>query len=142
MKHGFLALPLLMLCACGDYPRDTEGTLERVRGGAMRVGLVAGAPEPRAAALVRKLAERTGARPKVREDAAEPLLLDLEHGRLDLVVGRFDAKTPWDARVTFGKPVEMSGAKDDRREVKAAVRNGEHAWSMEVDRAVKMVAGG
>lgn len=133
MKHApFASALLLTLGGCANYPRDTEGTLERVRGGAMRVGVVAGEADPAYAALAGALARRTGARVERREGAAEPLLQELEKGRIDLVVGAFDRKTPWEARVTFSKPVTTWG----EHEVKAATRNGEHAWAMEVDRAV------
>lgn len=133
MRAGSFASALLLtLSGCADYPRDTEGTLERVRGRAMRLGVVAGDADPAYAALAGELARRTGARVDRRVGAAEPLLQELEKGRVDLVVGTYDRSTPWDARVTFSKPVSRWG----EREVKAATMNGEHAWAMEVDRAV------
>lgn len=124
-------LAFLPLAACDDYPRDTEGTVRRYAAGALRAGVVA---DPEATAeerrIVRRLLAEVG-RDRVVEGAGEPLLLRLERGELDLVVGRFDKGTPWSARVHFSEPVRTRG----EVELKMATRNGEHAWAMMVERA-------
>jgi hypothetical protein len=65
--------------------------------------------------------------------AAERLLAKLEQGELDLVLGDFDRKSPWDKRVTFSQPVAGKG---EDVEARAATRNGEHRWAMTVDRTI------
>jgi len=135
-------LAVLLLAGCDRYPVDTEGTLERVSGGTMRIGVLpAGHQEPALRAFVARLAERVDAKPEISAGAAEPLLLKLESGDLDLVVGPFDRKTPWMRRVTFSKPIAHTVRADATEEIKAATRNGEHAWAMEVDRTVARLPG-
>lgn len=57
-----------VLSGCGDYPRDIDGTLDRMRGGVVRVEVVAGSADPREAALERSLGERfPGARVGLRQ---------------------------------------------------------------------------
>lgn len=90
-----------LLAAC-DVPRDPEGTLERVRGGTLRVGVadappwvVAGEPpggiEPE---LVRRFAAELGAEVVWRRGAAHELIAALERYELDLVVGGFTEGSP------------------------------------------------
>lgn len=129
--RGALALALL-LTAC-DLPRDTEGTTDHVRGGAIRIGWVAGEADADALRpLIARLARDLHARPAIVRGGAEPLLARLEEGRLDLVLGTFDATPPWEGRVTYTRALRRDGTV----EAKAAVRPGEHRWLMTVDRAI------
>jgi hypothetical protein len=122
-------LCLLTLAGCADLPRDPDGTLERVRREhRFAVGLVDGATAP---PVLGRIARETNARPVLRRGQPEPLLLELEAGRLDLVAGgRFDAKSPWSRRVTLGEPLGRDGEH-------LVARNGENAWIMLVHRAVR-----
>ena len=144
--------PLLLLClalaGCG-LPRDTEGTLERVRvERSFRVGLVAtGEAKPAVAeaeALLRRLSASTGATPRLEAGAAEPLLARLEAGELDLVIGRFVDRSPWEKRVSIAPAVQssISGAGARSHQLAAATRHGENAWIALVHRASRAVAGG
>lgn len=121
---------LLLLAACGPIPRDPEGTLERVRQShVIRVGVVAG--ETSWQPLLARVAAATGGAPRFEQGALEPLLLKLEEGELDLVVGGvFDEKTPWIKRVTLG-PVIRRDAPVNHHMV---ARNGENAWIMLIER--------
>lgn len=137
-----LVVALLGLAACSDYPRDTDGTLDDVRGGEIRVGWSQDArSDPQLAALARRLADGLGARMQVQGGTAEPLLLRLEAGELDLVLGHFAPKSPWMKRVTFSRPLATHEVANSIVETVAATRNGEHAFSMEVDRAVIALKG-
>lgn len=134
-------LALLLLFGCSDLPRDPDGTLDRVRAThRFRVGLVAGAESPDAAMARRVLvavAEAASARPTIESGSLEPLLMRLERGDLDLVVGgRFDEKTPWKTRVALGPAllVRSEAAGDTASHVIA--RNGENAWITLVQRHV------
>jgi hypothetical protein len=140
MKWPLLSCALaLLMSGCGDFPRDPDGTLKRVKSeGVFRVGLVAPLDERQldgeARELLRRLADRSGAAPRVERGPGEPLLDRLEKGQLDLVLGRFEKKSPWSTLVTFGPPlrVERSGATDIH--LTAAMRNGENAWISLVER--------
>src|SRR5438270_9722799 len=102
---GAILLLAAFLCACGEeFPRDPKGTLKRVRGGTMRVGLVENPPwvmrkgdepagiEPE---LVRQLAAELGAKPEWHWGGEQPQMEALEHYQLDLLLGGITRKTPW-----------------------------------------------
>lgn len=138
MKRSTLCVLLLGISCCNAVPRDQSGTLERVRGeGILRVGMISGAAarhEPRLAAFIRHSATAVGVRPLLLEGAAEPLLLMLEAGEVDLVVGEFDRSSPWSARVHLLPPLTKMPRGDHEIEITAAVRNGENGLIMILER--------
>ena len=145
MKFLAALLVIPALAGCSDFPKDQAGTIERVRAeGVVRVGLIASATPPTDAARLRDLVERTareaGARPQVLEEAAEPLLLMLEEGELDLVVGEFDSASPWSTRVHLVPPLSSEQHGKSTVEATAAVRNGENGWTMLVERQARAIS--
>jgi polar amino acid transport system substrate-binding protein len=98
--------------ACG-WPRDPEGTLARVSGGVLRVGVSSNPPwvidggatalgvEPE---LVRGLAAGLGAQPQWSWGSPETQLRALESFELDLVIGGLHDDTPWRDRVALTRP--------------------------------------
>lgn len=131
-------IPALLLAGC-DLPRDPDGTSDRVAAeGSFRVGLVARGEDRRGAAeqaaFLARLAATSHARPQIREGAMEPLLAMLEAGALDVVVGHFAETSPWEKRVTLAEPLATLPGVGGAHRLAAAVRNGENAWLMRVDR--------
>ena len=99
---GLLVLTL-PLPAC-QWPRDAEGTLDRVTGGTLRVGLVEAEPwvvldddEPDGVEV--RLVEELAARLHTEVEwvqGSESALMDALHVRaVDLVVGGLDSSAPW-----------------------------------------------
>src|SRR6476620_7058042 len=97
---------------CAGLPRDPEETLDRVRGGKLRVGLVehppwvvrtAGEPAGVEPELVRRLAAELGATPEWHWGGEEQLEA-LEHYHLDLLVGGITKNTPWKNRIGLAGP--------------------------------------
>lgn len=143
-------LPLLLLgsvtTACADMPRDQSGTLDRIRAeGVVRVGFVAGAAErhaPQFQALADRAARAAGGRIERVEGGAEPLLLMLEEGELDLVAGEFDSASPWVRRVHLLPPLATERRGRSDVEATVAARNGENGWIMLLEREAKAMGGG
>ena len=107
-----LGLVLLLLAAC-DVPRDVEGTLERVRGGSLRVGVTHNEPwvvtsgeEPVGVEvrLVEELAGDLGADVTWVVGSETELLEALEVRELDLVAGGLATDSPWSGKVTLTAP--------------------------------------
>ncbi len=122
--------------ACSDYPRDSAGTLDRAQDGSFTVGWSGQAQaDPWVQRFVQAVAARIGSRPVSVAGDTEPLLSRLEKGEIDLIVGTFEHKSPWEGRVTFSRPVFI--ADNGALEGKAASHSGEHAWAIEIDRAIK-----
>lgn len=100
-----LMLPLLFsltLTGC-DLPKDPENTLERVRGGVVRVGVTENAPWVRTegtdlagveVALLRQFAGELDAKVTFVQGSAPELLKALEHFELDVVVGGLTESSP------------------------------------------------
>jgi hypothetical protein len=143
-----LLFALALLAACDALPRDPNRTLDHITASRqLRVGWAgpgpgpgAGAMDSRAAALVAALAEQTAANPRITQGAAEPLIAALARGDLDLVVGLFAKDSPLATEVAFGPPLGRAGSRDAPIEIKAAARNGENRWIMQVESASRRVA--
>ena len=131
-----VAAVLLALAASGcDIPRDPDGTLGRVRGGTLRVGVSENPPfviregeatEPRGveADLVRAFAADLGATLEWHWGAMHDHVAALEQNELDLAAGGLPAASPLAMRVgasqpyyrgheAIGAPPEASGASWD-----------------------------
>lgn len=108
-------LLLLGLTSCGmAIPQDPNGTLENVTGGTLRVGVVENAEwvevpptgEPRGIepALVEEFAESLDAEVEWVPGAEHELVDDIFHGQLDLIIGGFNADTPWIKEAGITRP--------------------------------------
>jgi len=134
-------LSAIILSGCG-MPRDPSHTLERVRGGTLRVGIVQNDPwvvdrgsavdgiEGRFAVDV---ASAIGARIEwVRQPEFE--LIRLVHDRkVQLVIGGFDTKVRWAQEVALTRPY----LERDRKSHVLAAPPGENAWLMFLDQRVE-----
>lgn len=137
------AVLLLAASACGAPPADPSGTLDRVRGGELRIGVshspphtdVTG-PQPQGpeAELVREFADRLGARIAWTEAGEEALTEQMRQGRLDLIIGGLSEKSPWTDRVALTKPyTEVTGADGTERALVLAAPLGENAFLVELE---------
>jgi polar amino acid transport system substrate-binding protein len=113
-RSAAVVLVLSVVTAACGLPRDPEGTLERVRGGTMRVGVFerrpwttlpanggAGGLE---GALVAELARELGARIEWVRATESQLLEALKMRELDIVIGGLTNDSPWAQHVAFTKP--------------------------------------
>jgi hypothetical protein len=140
-------LPLLFLLGallgCDSIPRDPDGTLDRVRASrTFRVGMIASGDHRPGDGLERAFLDRvaaaTGAQPVTVQGAAEPLLLELEDGRVDLVIGAVGSETPWKTEVAVLRPFGETESPPGFLLVPIA-RNGENAWIMLLEREARAV---
>ncbi|GAB5078675.1 transporter substrate-binding domain-containing protein [Arthrobacter sp. AD-310] len=144
-----LLAALLALTACGTYPADPDGTLDRVRGGTLRVGASAngdwvrlpdgGAGPDRVegteADLVRQFADRMGAEVEWVQGTEHVLAEELKHGALDLVIGGLDDKTPWSTHAGLTRPyTESRDSRGSLHKHVMLVPLGENAFLLELDR--------
>ena len=135
-----LVAGFLLLAACGPYPRDIEGTRDRVASSrVIRVGIppLAAADRSLAAAYLDRLARATGARPRLETGAAEPLLARLEAGELDLVLGEIARDSPWVDEVAVIEPLAERSLGERRIGFGPIARNGENRWIMLLEREVR-----
>ncbi|TGY94166.1 hypothetical protein [Marinicauda pacifica] len=125
------SLLVFALTACGrGLPNDPRGTLERVHGGELRVGLILDEAEVRAdRERVEGFAQYLGVA-QIRYDTGEVhhLVNKLERGELDMIAS-FPRKTPF-KEAGFTRP--FSGPDGDERVW--GVRAGENAFLLAADR--------
>lgn len=146
MIRPLILCALLCAAGCGRIPADPEGTLDRVREDrTFRAGLISSGERRAAGTEEKKFLDRvaaaTGARPILTEGAAEPLLLELEEGGLDLVVGPVGPDSPWKKRVAILRPIGMTIEPPSLLIVPIA-RNGENRWIMLLEREARAVRAG
>ena len=149
LSRPALLLLLAVAAACG-LPRDPDGTLERVRGGTIRVGYVVDTPWVAAAApgaggiegaIVAEIARGLGARVAWIHAAETPLLTALHDGDLDLVIAGLTKESPWKGKVSLTRPyyVDTVVVHGEHREIPhvLAVRAGENGWQVHVERVLE-----
>ena len=141
-KAAALAL-VLPLAACGNYPRDPNGTLDRVRNSrSFSVGLAAPLDKsaPEVGVFLDRLGRELAATPQAIDGDAETLLTQLEEGKIDLVIGQFEKKSPWLDRVTIGPPLRLEPQDKLEFLLAPAMSNGENAWIALIEREVRDIA--
>jgi polar amino acid transport system substrate-binding protein len=123
-KAAILALIAVPLSLGGcEYPRDPEGTLDRVEGGTMRVGVVesppwaefnGGSPIGVEPTLIRGFADELDAEVKWVSGSESELVAAMTGYQLDVIVGGLDRSSPWALEVALTRPyvdtnVEVGG---------------------------------
>ncbi|HYE26855.1 MAG TPA: hypothetical protein VEA61_01280 [Allosphingosinicella sp.] len=134
MKWRLALGAALTLAGCDRLPRDPDGTLDRIRAEQrFRVGLIATGDAPTGAELesvfLGRVARATGATPLLKQGASEPLLLELEEGGLDLVIGPLSPESPWVDRVALLRPIGEIRA-PQHLVLTPIARKGENRWIM------------
>lgn len=110
-----VVLLLVAIAATGcQYPRDPDGTLNRVEGGVMRVGVTEADPwvllegdRPVGGAeveLARRFARDVGARIEWVQGSEEELVDAVKEGQVDLILGGMTNKSRWKKDVAFTRP--------------------------------------
>ncbi len=132
------------MTGCTSIPADPDGTLDRVTGGELRVGVShhppwvvvpeSGEPAGHEADLVREFAETLDASVEWVALGEEALMLHLENGRLDLVIGGLTSDTPWTDSAGVTRPYRES-TNDLGQTVQhvMAVPLGENAFLVELE---------
>jgi polar amino acid transport system substrate-binding protein len=113
LVSGALLLSAVTLLAACQYPRDVEGTLDRVQGGTMRVGVIEDPPwvtlesrqpggvEPE---LIRRFATELNAKIEWVEGSESELVEAMRGFQLDILVGGLTRGSPWQKHVALTRP--------------------------------------
>jgi polar amino acid transport system substrate-binding protein len=115
VRRPVIVLLLAAIAAAGcQYPRDPDGTLNRVEGGVMRVGVTEADPwvllegdEPSGGAEVevaRRFARDLGARIEWVQGSEEELVDAAKEGQVDLILAGLTSKSRWKKDVAFTRP--------------------------------------
>ena len=135
-----------LFAGCGvSIPTDPEGTLERVSGGTLRVGVspnppwtvTSGNAQPTGSEvdLVTEFAASLPAQVQWTVGGEEPLIKALERGELDLVIGGLTSDTPWTEHAGVTKPYgEATDPAGERVELVMAAPPGENAFLLRLEK--------
>lgn len=145
LAAGAITLALSLTGCASSFPADPNGTLDRVTGGTLRVGVSpngewadisdGGEPSGVEVALVEKFADEIDAEIAWTEGGEEKLIADLNAGRLDLVIGGLTDATPWAEKVAVTRPfdeVSIGGGKTAKHVMAAPM--GENAFLLELEK--------
>jgi hypothetical protein len=135
----------LALAACGPYPDDISGTLDRIeQSGQVRVGFthLPSEDERTARRFVTRIERATGAEAVFDRGSAESQLARLEEGKLDLVISEFAADSPWASSVAIVEPLATRRLGKRAFELAPAAQNGENRWIALVEREVRDMGAG
>jgi ABC-type amino acid transport substrate-binding protein len=144
-KAALAVLVMLLMTSCGlQVPADPDGTLERISGGTLRVGVSHNPPwtavrdgaDPAGseADLVRQFAATHEAAIAWTAAGEESLMGQLEGGELDLVIGGLTKKSPWSDKAALTQPYAEGRAPDGGKvEYVMAARMGENAFLRELE---------
>jgi polar amino acid transport system substrate-binding protein len=146
-RRTSLAVAIAVLGAvsgCAAIPADPEGTLERVSGGVLRVGMSSHEPW-----TARDDGERSGVEVRLIEAFAaerdadvawqdggeEALIGQLHRGELDVVVGGLTEKSPWTSHAALTRPYVVVTSPEGSPEPHVmAARMGENALLVALER--------
>lgn len=133
-----MAATAVVLTGCGSIPADPDGTLERVQGGVLRVGVTENAPwvdlsgsgEPSGTepTLVLEFAQQLGATVAWTAGSEATLAEALEAGELDLVIGGFLEDTPWTEFGAATRPYVTAGTSEGDEQHVMLAPLGENAF--------------
>jgi polar amino acid transport system substrate-binding protein len=138
-------LTAALVTGCGSgFPKDPEGTLDRVRGGELRAGVSesppwtevadSGRPSGVEVELVEEFAERIDAEVVWTSGAESHLIRSLEGGDLDVVVAGLTETSPWEKHAALTRPHTEIETWDGRTEkIVLATRLGENGFLTELE---------
>lgn len=138
-----LVLPMSLTGCVTHYPADPHGTLDRVAGGELRVGvshsppstsLESTPPTGHEVDLVNEYARTLNAHVTWTPGGEEELVNQMKNGQLDLIIGGLTKDSPWDKDVGLTRPyAESTDQFGDTQKHVMAVPNGENAFLLNLE---------
>jgi polar amino acid transport system substrate-binding protein len=139
----FLVAALLGACDAIPIPQDSAGTLNRIRGGELRVGVADNPPwvhfdggrvaglEPE---LIEVWAKELGARVVWHRGAEAELAEALHRREVDVLAAGLDSKTPYQSKLGLTQPyIEVEDRYGSKKRHVLAVTQGESALLLSLD---------
>lgn len=142
-----LLVIVLGLVGCSEpvFPRDPEKSLERIMEGVLRVGVSENRPwsdvhddgsvTGTEVDIIMAYAESVGASVVWVTGAESQLILSLDEGDLDVVIGGIRSDSPWSEQAALTRPHARSTGPDGKdEELVFALRLGENALLTSLER--------
>lgn len=135
-----ILLGVFMLSGCSSLPRDQQGWTAQIQKDRV---LIVGYSKPakddapifdREKVVLQKLAQRLGAKLKLKEGNAHSLLDDVENRRLAMVVAQIPADSPFAEKLGFSQTFYTR--ESDKTEYSIAVAPGENRLLLLLDQTI------
>jgi hypothetical protein len=140
MKRASYLLVALLIVSC-DVPRDPEGTLEKVRGATLTVG-VNGQNEltdARERQVIEHFASSLDAKIRYQHGELHQLVAQLENGEIDLIAGKLPGQTPFAKKLGLSQPVSTTVLDGRTVDTVFAVRQGENGFLFQLEKSAGRV---
>jgi polar amino acid transport system substrate-binding protein len=137
---------LAVMAGCqGTFPADSQGTLDRVTGGELRVGVSENPPWTEVAPdgtvsgseieLLTDYAETIDADIEWVPAGENVLAAEMAAGNLDVVVGGLPSDAPWTSEIALTRPYTSTQGPEGRTvEIVLGVTPGENALQVDLER--------
>ena len=130
---------------CGTFPKDSEGTLDRVRGGTLVVGVSEHEPWTSVGAggevsgtevsLVEGFADSLGAEIEWEVGPESVLADEVKRGQVDIVIGGLTSVSPWKSDLSLTRPYTKVKSEDGKEQkMVMGVPKGENAFQVALER--------
>ncbi len=146
-RRALAAAAALVVAAtgCGTFPKDSEGTLDRVRGGTLVVGVSEHEPwtsvgpgdevSGTEVALVEGFAESLGAEIEWEVGPESILADEVKRGQVDIVIGGLTSVSPWKSDISLTRPYTKVKSEDGKQQkMVMGVPKGENAFQVALER--------
>lgn len=140
MKHSiFFIVLFILLQSCGNFPKDPDHTLEKVKGGTLIVGYSENPPwvikttsEPTGieAELIKEFAKSINATIHWKNGTEESLIESLEKDEIHLLIAGLTKETPWEKKAGLTRPY----IDHEKKKHVMAVPMGENAFLVELEK--------
>lgn len=121
---------------CNDFPRDSTGTLADVKNDTLHAGISHNIHYAEDSAFIHRFAATLGARVIWRHGDHHYLADMLEEQELDLAIGGFTTKSPYDDKAALSKPYRIIEAEKTKEEYVIAVQKGENAFLVALEKFI------
>lgn len=108
MLRWFILLPVILLtCGCGEFPKDSAGTLKSVRNDTLYAGISHNIYFGQDTAFINRFAKKLNATVVWTHGDHHYLIGLLENKALDLAIGGFTVDCPYDKEAALSRPYRI-----------------------------------
>ena len=130
---------------CSTFPKDSEGTLDRVRGGTLVVGVSEHEPwtsvgpggdvSGTEVSLVEGFADSLGAEIEWEIGPESVLADEVKRGQVDILIGGLTSVSPWKSDLSLTRPYTKVKSEDGKEQkMVMGVPKGENAFQVALER--------
>ena len=135
----FILICAILFTACRDFPKDTHGTLKRIVNDTIYAGYSDNKYVHTDTLMINNFAKECRAEVKWTRGDQYFLARLIEHKQLDLAIGGFTKRSPFEKYVAYSRPyvarkVALSARTQHTEKYVVAVKKGENAFLIRLEK--------